>query len=165
MATTRICPHSVTLFNYLGENQNGQAQYACTLLAGVHIFADVGMGNTDLSNDAVRVHIFDDIVAAQPTQGVTIDKNLFNLSPFNLARALDTPEGEKPFVPYDEWKNTTDKHQYWTLNPEGRDYIAIGDYRTMQSDLPTYCDLFRIVSVGRREMGSRRMWHWRVTAR
>ena len=161
----RVCPHCITLYNFLGEDDDGNAMYASTLLAGVHIHVNEGMGSNDLSNDHTRVHIFDDIVAAQPPQGVEIDRSLFNLTPYNLKRALDTPEGEKPFVPFDEWSKTTNKEQYWTLSPEGKDYFAIGDYRTTETALPTERTLFRVTTIGRREMGSRRMWHWRIEAR
>lgn len=165
MASNRVCPHCVTLFNFMGEDDGGRAMYTSTLLAGVHIHHIEGMGSVDLSKDFTRFHIFDDTTAAQPPDGVTIDRSLFNLSPYNLRRALDTPEGEKPYVPYEEWSHTTNKELYWTLNPEGKDYYAIGDHRTTGTELPTHLTLFRITNFGRREMGSCRMWHWRVESR
>lgn len=161
----RVCPHCITLYNFLGEDDDGNAMYASTLLTGVHIHVNEGMGSTDLSNDTTRVHIFDDTVAAQPPQGVTIDPNLFDLSPATLEQALSIPAGEKPFVPFREWLTAANKEQYWTLNPEGRDYFSIGDNRTTDTVLPTDLTLFRITSISRREMGSRRMWHWRIEAR
>lgn len=132
----RVCPHCITLYNFLGEDDDGNAMYASTLLAGVHVYVNEGMGSTDLSNDPTRVHIFD-----------------------------DTAADEKPFVQFDEWSNASNKEQYWTLNPEGKDYFAIGDHRTTGNALPTEHTLFRITSIGRRQMGSRRMWHWRIEAR
>ncbi|MBR3741035.1 MAG: hypothetical protein IKO94_01180 [Selenomonadaceae bacterium] len=165
MATNRMCPHSITLYNYLGEDQDGHAQYNSTYLDCVHVNLKEGITSTNAAEDATHVHIFDDLVIALPPSGIVLDRSLFNLSPYNLQRALKTPQGEKPFVPYDEWKGTTNKEQYWTLNPQGGDYFALGDHRQNGTGLPSNITTYKVTKIARFDMGSQRMHHWRIEAR
>lgn len=165
MGTKRVCPHTITLFNFNGEDADGNACYNCALLEWVHVFKKEGINATNSADDAPHVHIFDDTVIVTPPDNVTLDRSLYNLSPYNLLRALDTLPGEMPYVPYEEWKDTTNQEQYWTLNPEGRDYFAIGDQRRTDHRLPTQVPIFRITDIERHDVGSRRMWHWRIEAR
>lgn len=120
MGSERVCPHSITLYSFTGEDADGHALYRRTLLQGVHVHESQGVKGGENSDDYVRVHIFDDTVKAS--------------------------DG-------------------WTISPEGKDYFAIGDHTAPDGVLPTALPLFRIVTVARREMGSRRMWHWRIEAR
>lgn len=165
MATRKMCPHCITLYNYLGEDANGRALYNCTLLNNVHVYEGEGVNATNSADDNPHVHIFEDMVEAYPLPDVIINKSLYNLSPYNLTRAMATPEEQKPFVPYDEWKDTAEKEQYWTLNPEGGDYFAVGDHRQSGRSLPTNLTLFRVTNIAHRHIGSRRMHHWRIEAR
>lgn len=138
MGSNRVCPHSITLYNYVGENDAGKAQYVAALLTGVHVRASKGISSGDTSKDAARVHIFD-----------------------------DTAICDKTFMPHDEWAAAEDsvKEQHWTLDQTGMDYFAIGDTGISEGSLPTHLTLFRINEISRKELGSRRMWHWRIDAR
>lgn len=128
----------ITLFNFLGEDEDGNARYARAMIERVHVYANDGVGSGDVPSDETRVHIFD-----------------------------DTARCAKPFLSHSEWKQLPDdqKRKFWTLSPEGTDYIAIGYAGANGCALPTDCTLYRIVRVGRREIGSARMHHWRVEAR
>lgn len=165
VATKRMVPHSITLYNFLGEDEDGHARYNNTFLDCVHVNLNEGVNATNSADDNVHVHIFDDLVVALPLPEITLDRSLFNLSPFNLQRAMETPAGEKPFVPYDEWKTVSEKEQYWTLNPDGGDYFAVGDHRQSGRSLPENLTLYKIIKVAHFAMGSRRMHHWRIEAR
>lgn len=166
MATKRVCPHTITLFNFTGEDENGNARYNSVLLEWVHVFKKEGINSNNSADDAPHAHIFDDTVIVSSAPNVTLDRSLYNeLSPYSLSRALETTKGEVPFVPYEEWKNTAHQEQYWTLSPEGRDYFALGDQRRTDHALPTDVPIFKITNVERHDMGSRRMWHWRIEAR
>lgn len=138
MASKRACPHTITLFNFVGEDENGNASYAAAVLKNVHCHINEGVGSGDVSNDDTRVHIFDDCV-----------------------------DSEKDFLPHDEWLALPDdaKARYWTLCPNGKDYFALGNKALFGTMLPQDCTLFRIILVSRRKMGSRRMHHWRIEAR
>lgn len=138
MATDRMCPHKITLFNFTGENSDGEAQFNSVLLDNVHVFHTEGVNSSNSADDAPHVHIFDENVS---------------------------PSGGKTFVPYSQWKSAQTRDSYWTLNPEGGDYFAIGDHRQTGHSLPTSLTLFRITHVARREIGASRMWHWRIEAR
>lgn len=165
MGTKRVCPHVITLFNFTGEDAGGNACYNPVLLEWVHVFKKEGINAANSADDAPHVHIFDDTVIATPPNTVTLDRSLYNLSPYNLRRALETPTGEVPFVPYEEWKNTSNQEQYWTISTEGKDYFAEGDHRSAGHALPAGVPLFRITDVERHDVGSPRMWHWRIEAR
>lgn len=165
MASERMCPHTITLFNFIGEDADGRASYSATILKNVHVRHKEGIGSTDAANDSTKVHIFDDTYTALPPDGQKIDRTLFNLTPFNLIQALNTPADEKPFVPYEEFSRTTDREQYWSLSAEGKDYFALGEHQNTGDTLPGGVPLFRIISVSRRQIGRKRMWHWRIEAR
>lgn len=165
MGTKRVCPHTITLFNYTGEDENGNACYNPVLLEWVHVFKKEGINATNSADDAPHVHIFDDTVIASPPGNVTLDRSLYTLTPDSLQRALETPQGEVPYVPYNEWKTALHQEQYWTLSTEGKDYFAIGDQRRTDHKLPTDVPIFRITDVERHDVGTRRMWHWRIEAR
>ena len=143
MGSKRVCPHTITLYNYMGEDASGNAKYARTLLKYVHTHINEGMGSGDVSEDKTRIHIFD-----------------------------DTVESNKPFLKHSEWTVLSDaeKVKFWTLCPEGKDYFAQGDIVGADTDivgepLPTDVVLFRIMLISRLIVGTKRMHHWRIEAR
>lgn len=138
MASKRVCPHTITLFNFVGEDENGNSSYVACVLKNVHCHINEGVGSDGVANDDTRVHIFDDCV-----------------------------ESEKTFLPHNEWLALPDdaKAHFWTLCPNGKDYFAYGSKALNGTMLPQECTLFRIILVSRRKMGSRRMHHWRIEAR
>jgi len=146
VASKRVCPHTITIFNFIGEDPEGNAMYAAAVLSNVHAHINEGMGAGDVSNDKTRVHIFD-----------------------------DTVECEKSFLPHGEWNALPEeeKVKFWTLCPEGKDYFSQGSLQQYDPATPTNAPvtlprnvvLFRIMLISRLQMGRPRMWHWRVEAR
>lgn len=122
----------------MGEDQNGHALYSVTFLSPVHVNCLEGVTVSNSPDDMVHAHIFDDLVSAAP---------------------------QKSFLPYSEWKNSQNKETYWTINPEGGDYFALGDHRQQGNLLPAGLTLFKVTRAAHFAVGSKRMWHWRVDAR
>lgn len=137
MASRRVCPHTVTIFNYLGEDGDGNAEYSASVLKYVHAHIKEGIGAKSVADDETRVHIFD-----------------------------STFECDKSYLPESEWLalSSEDKKKHWTLNAKGRDYFCFGDFGSSESNLPDFNLLFRIVGFSRLEMGSKRLHHWKVVA-
>lgn len=138
MATKRVCQHSITVFNHIGEDCFGNAMYSAAVLKNVHTHINEGVSSAEVANDDTRVHIFDDVL-----------------------------ECDKAFLPYYEWSalEQEKKVQHWTLSPQGQDFFVFGSVKLLGTALPTGLTLFRINRVSRRQIGSPRMWHWRVEAR
>lgn len=142
MATKKVCPHTITLFNYMGEDESGRASYSQTLIKHVHYRDGLAVASLHTPADSVRLHVFD-----------------------------DTAYTSKPYMDYDDWKTLSmqEKQVRWTLPPPaqdgGSDYFGLGDLRTGDTSLPTQHPLFRITKSARCQIGRRRMWHWRIDAR
>lgn len=137
MASKTVCPHAVTIFNHIGEESRA-ARYQATVLYHVHIHHQEGQLSSDAADDALRVHIFDECAIAQ---------------------------GDRTFVGYQAFETMGEEErlQHWTLCPDGTDYVSEGEAETDdEGHLPEGVTLYRIKKIGRREMGSRRMWHWKV---
>ncbi|MBO5568820.1 MAG: hypothetical protein J6A79_07830 [Clostridia bacterium] len=137
MAGKTVCPHIVTVFNQI-SNGSRSAQYQATVLYHVHIHHQEGQISNDAADDALRVHIFDDCVI---------------------------PADDRTFVGYQAFEamDEAERLQHWTLSPDGTDYIAEGESETdSEGCLPDDVTLYRIKKIGRREMGTKRMWHWKV---
>lgn len=166
MARARMCPHTVTLFNYLGENEDRKAMYSATILYHVHLFDLEGVQGMESTNDHPRMHIFDDQVVAMPSDGTSVYLGAYNLSLLNRLPPESIPQGERAFLSFEEWNglNETTKKLFWTLSAEGRDYFAKGEVEISNGKLPEGISLFRVKQIGRREMGTKRMWHWKVIA-
>lgn len=138
MASNTVCPHTVTVFNRIGSDSYRAATYQATTLYHVHIFHQEGQISSDAANDALRVHIFDDSAIPQDDR---------------------THVSYQSFLTMDEEARL----QHFTFSPDGEDYIAEGESETdVDGHLPDGITLYRIKKIGRREMGSRRMWHWKV---
>ena len=138
MATKSVCPHTITIFNYIGEDQDGNAKYTAAVLKYVHAHINEGAGAGDVSKDSTRAHIFDSVT-----------------------------ECEKTFLSHRVWLALPDeeKVKYWTLCTDGKDYFAFGEAALFGTKLPDDCTLFRINLVARRQIGHRRTWHWRIEGR
>ena len=138
MASNTVCPHTVTVFNRVGKDSYRAATYQATTLYHVHVFHQEGQISSDAANDALKVHIFDDCAI---------------------------PQDDRTHVPYPSFQSmdAAGRTLHWTLSPDGEDYVAEGE-ATVDKDghLPTGITLYRIKKIGRREMGNRRMWHWKV---
>lgn len=143
MATERMCPHAITLYNFVKVDDDGNDVFSCTFLSSVHVNLGAGTHGVDNPDDEAKVHIFDDLVSA---------------------KAADTG-ARRTFMPYPDWLKSEDKSGYWTLSPQGKDYFVAGTKAVSGTRLPTDAELLRIVSVKRLEMGSSRMWHWKIGAR
>lgn len=145
MPTSKMCPHTVTVFNCCGENDSGQAIYQAAVLQNVQVIHQEGEGKSTTLDDEIKVYIFDENYTAV------------------------TPSGDYiAYIDFRSWvkMDAEDREGYWTLNPSGQDYIAIGTYTTNDGLIPDPGDvaLFEIKKIARTEIGSFRMWHWEVIA-
>lgn len=107
MASKRMCPQSVTLYNYVGE-VNRRATYVVTYLHNVKCIVYRGVSSSIQGRgeaDTSKLYIFDDILYAAN------EKN-----------------EEVQYLPHKEWAVLDDKTGYWTLSPDGEDfYISDGE--------------------------------------
>lgn len=138
MASKRMCPQTVTLYNYVGE-VGGRATYVKTYLHNVKCIvyrgADSSMQGRG-ENDTSMLYIFDDILYAANESGVEVQ-----------------------YLPYDEWKNLESKDGYWTLSTDGDDFYVDGEF---VDELPRKTKKFRIVGLKRLDQGSPRLVHFEV---
>ena len=141
MATSRICTDTVTLFNYLGQDENRRAVYQATVLSSVHAAAAEGQIKTaSVAEDTLKVLIFDDRLVVSP---------------------------QREFVPYRAWNSMTadERNGRWTLSPDGKDYLSLGVHETDEvGHLPENITLYGIQKVTRHAKGSLRMQYWTVEA-
>ena len=138
MASKRMCPQTVTLYNYVGE-VGGRATYIKTYLHHVKCIvyrgADTSMQGRGES-DTSKLYIFDDILYAANEAGKEVQ-----------------------YLPYDEWSQLEDKTGYWTLSAEGDDFYVDGE---CSGELPTQTKKFRIAGFKRLDQGSPRLVHFEV---
>jgi len=156
MASKRMCPQSVVLYNYVGE-VNRRASYAITILHNVRNIvyrgaASSGQGRGEA--DTSKLYIFDDILFATNEKGEEVQ-----------------------YKPYEEWVKLIDKGKYWTLSPDGDDF-----YYDIDNDTPTisgsatagaaiagegnvstyYGKKFKVKGFKRLNVGSPRLAHFEV---
>lgn len=138
MASKRMCPQTVTMYNYAGE-VNDKASYVKTYLHHVKCIvyrgADSsiqGRGETDAS----KLYIFDDILFAADSSG-----------------------HEVQYISPEEWQRLSDKTGYWTMSTDGDDFYVDGE---CPEDYPRKEKKFRIAGIKRLDQGSRRMVHFEV---
>ena len=136
MASKRMCPQSVLLYNYVGE-VSGRATYITTYLHNVKCIVYRGVSTPMQGrgeNDTSKLYIFDDILFA-----------------------ADENNTEVQYLPYEEWRKLDDKTGYWTLSPEGDDfYYEVSDFP------PHIGKKFKVVGFKRLDQGSPRMVHFEV---
>ena len=102
MASNRMLPDVVTLFNYVGEI-NDKAVYQETTLK--HCYCPLNEG-ADLNRqgkkgkNSARLYIFD-----------------------RRTIALDELGTKRSYMPYERWKDLDNKSAYWTLSDKGNDYF------------------------------------------
>lgn len=135
MATKRMCPQTVMLYNYVGEVDD-RASYAVTYLHNVKCVSYRGINPTTQGRgeaDTAKLYIFDDILYAADTEG-----------------------NEVQYMVYENWKKLDKKTGYWTLNPDGYDFFYEGD------TLPHTGPKFKVNGFKRLDQGSRRLVHFEV---
>lgn len=137
MARYRMLPDTVTLFNYLGE-KDLTAEYAVTILKNVYCDVEYGAKSTakgTVPENAAMLYIFDTKVLAESVNGKP-----------------------KAYLPYNEWNNAEDKKDYWSLNPENKDFFVKGRTNT-NNPLNSDIDAYKVGSVHIYKHGTSRMWH------
>ena len=140
MAKYRMLPNTVTLFNYLGENDL-KAEYAITILKNVYCDTEYGARASTkgtVSENAAMLYIFDKKVFAESLDGK-----------------------QKAFLPYDEWDKVENKEDYWSLNSENKDFFVNG---IASVDNPQNADIeaYKISKIHTYQNGTSRMWHREV---
>lgn len=140
MASKKMLPDTVTLYNYIGESDM-IAQYSITVLTNV--FCDTGYGASATQQgkapqDTARLFIFDGKVRAESIGGA-----------------------KKQFLPFDEWEKSNSKKDFWTLNESEKDFFVegISEYPTPQENHKT---AYAISKAHYYKKGTSRMWHWEI---
>lgn len=141
MPNKRLIPHTITLFNFAGENDNYESDYLVTILRNVMCMPHKGsvfstMGTN--SNNSADLYIFERGVIATDKNGNT-----------------------RQYLPPNEWNECEDKSQYWTIHDNGTDCFIENE---CQDDTPPEEALY-INGVVHYNMGTPRMRHWEVYAR
>lgn len=158
MASKRMCPQSVMLYNYVGE-VNRKATYVKTYLHNVKCIVYRGV-STSLQGrgeaDTAKLYIFDDILFAANESGKEVQ-----------------------YKPHEEWAKLVDKSGYWTLSPDGDDFFYdmeegeptisgqanAGDVFAGQGSSPNYYGKrFKIKGFKRLDQGNPRLIHFEVDA-
>ena len=134
MASNKVLPHVITVFNYVGKDEIGKPKYQATLLTGTYFREHRAVNGISDPNDYAVAHIFD----------------------FGT-RASDG----RRFVDRFEWDEMADHSGAWTLRDDGKDYVAEGDVRLFGIQAS---HAHRIFYVKRNLAGSKRMWGWRIAA-
>lgn len=141
MATSRVCTDTVTIFNRTGTDEGRRDVYQASVLEHVHTLATEGViASAQVAEDAMKLLIFDD--------------------------ALSVPSG-RTFLECRSFFLLEDsaKADYWTLTPDGRDYVCLGQAAAdADGHLPEDATLYAIRKVMRHPKGSRGMRHWTVEA-
>lgn len=140
MASKRMLPHTITLFNFVDEI-DFKPVYEITILKNVmcNIRQGIAPSTRDRNpNDSADLYIF--------------DKNV---------EATDINGNPKVFMPLEQWNNCEDKGSYWTISTEGRDMFAKGIYLD-KVDPTEISEATEINSALHLDAGSTRMWHWEI---
>ncbi len=133
-----MLPDSATLYNYLGEDGDGNAVYQRTYLSPCRVVLTVG-AVMEKEDDNLKAYLFDQQTAA--TDGAN-DRSYCD------PRAFETLH---------------DKSAYWTLRDDGRDVIVKGVSAGERP--PDDGTAFALRTIKRNQIGSPSMWHWKVTGR
>lgn len=134
MASRRMLPDTVTIFNYIGEvddvakYQATQIKYCyCPMVDGV--MADKKGKKT---KDSITLYIFD-----------------------STSKCMDMDGAIRQFLPCHLWRllSTEDKAQYWTIGDNGKDYVIKNGHT----------EKLYFQSYSHHVNGSRKMWHFEVS--
>lgn len=143
MASRRMLPDTVTLYNYIGEKEM-VAQYSVTVLSNVFCDTDYGATASQQGKspqDSARLYVFDSKVRAVSADGAV-----------------------KQFLPFDEWQKIDNKNEFWTFNEDGNDFFVegISNCKTPRENAkPAYA----ITKAHYFKKGTSRMWHWEIDGR
>ena len=104
MPRKNMIPHTVHLFNYVGE-VNDVAKYQEVVIKRCYCNISEGVGTSSSgkkTNDAVKLYIFkrDSIVLSSAGSPVR-------------------------YIPIDKWEELKAKTGYWTINPNDKDYFVL----------------------------------------
>ena len=141
MPNKRLLNKSITLFNYIGENDDGKAEYSVTYLDRVAIEKTTGYSAGTVSTNAadnVILFIFD-------RQSVAYDKY----------------GDRKMFLPYLKWQKSEAKEAFWTIREESqKDFWVEGIVR--DTEIKKLPETYRIIRASHLQAGSTRMHHWEI---
>lgn len=134
---SNILFHTATLYNFCGEDANGNAKYQTTVLDKVYMRQAAGVQVADRAPaDQTILYFFDTRSSAASALGE--------------ARSWAEPE---------EWE---EGHKTWTIHDDGRDILIPG--RTFVGQPAKHPNARRIRRCARYKAGSMIMWHRKVTA-
>lgn len=140
MLSKKILNKTITLFNYLGENSNGEAKYSVTYISKVAIEKTTGTRRQEYSS-----------VADDKAVLFIFDKHSF---------AYDKYGYPKAYLPYEEWKESNSKEAFWTVREEKKDFWVEGIVR--DDEPKKKFNSLRIQRAVHYDEGSKRMHHWEI---
>lgn len=139
MPSKSMVPHTVTIFNSIGEI-DGKEKYVKTILRNVQCDENFGVNQSlrgHNSDDTAALYIFDSNVKAQSVEGF-----------------------EKSYITPAQWVKEFFKEPYWTLSEN--DYFILGE---STAEDPRDIGAFKIDGIHRYNMGTHRMRHFEVYGR
>ena len=107
MASLRMLPHTVELYNRLGE-VNDEVMHQRSIITRCYCYSSAASSLTTRGQepkDGAYLYIFD-------KASIVTDPQTGNV---------------RSFLPYSEWQNQVDKTPYWTLNDD--DYFVMGEQK------------------------------------
>lgn len=139
MPSDRLLTDTVTLFNYIGE-EDYKAKYGVTVLHNVSCRATTNSKDSKsgtISGDSVAMYIFLDHVVAKDRQG-----------------------NVKEYLPFSEWQKSSRKESFWTIRNDEKDCFFKG---VCDSLTPIgMSETFSVSNAVFFNIGSRRNWHWKI---
>lgn len=133
----RILPDTVALYNYAGE-VNDEATYEISTISHCYCMVAEGADLNDQGrkgHDSAQLYIFDKGTEITSTDGQT-----------------------KTYLHYKEWDALppSERSAFWTLHDDGRDYFV----KTEEGGRK-----FKVTKFSHKKAGSKRMWHFEVSAK
>ncbi len=143
MALSKILNDTITLFNYIGEDADGNPNYQKTYFNNVYFKPIEGMTPTVKGDDS------------------SSSANLFIFDCVSKARGI--MNREKTFCDYSLWEIKSESDKYWTLSPDGKDYVVQGHIKE-SIDPANIAGAMVINSFIHYNMGLKRHHHWEINA-
>ena len=143
MALSKVLNDTITLFNYCGEDTAGNPIYKKTFFNNVY---------------------FKPIKGITPTVRGDDDNSSANLFIFDCAsKARGLMNREKAFCDYSLWGIKGESDNYWTLSPDGKDYVVNGHIKE-NVDPAEIAGAMVINSFVHYDMGLKKHHHWEINA-
>lgn len=103
MASRRVLPHTVHLFNYIGE-VNDEAQFQESVIRFCYCSWNEGSGSSKAPSDSAKLYVFDANSIIEDAAG-----------------------NRRTYISPEAWRMCADKSNHFTFSDNGNDYFQIDD--------------------------------------